>query len=184
MPATQLVAGTLPYMSPEQLRHEIADARSDIHALGAVIYEMATGRRAFPENQGPPLVDAVLNRPPVTPRAFNPHLSPELERIVLKCLEKDPDQRYQSAREAAIDLERLKSPGSHTTTPHTTTPTTIGWRRAGAFAAIVVALGIGGALALNVGGWRMSSRRFLACTTIPDSRRSCAASGSPLRARP
>jgi TolB-like protein len=153
MPATQLVAGTLPYMSPEQLRHEIADARSDIHALGAVIYEMATGRRAFPENQGPPLVDAVLNRPPVTPRAFNPHLSPELERIVLKCLEKDPDQRYQSAREAAIDLERLKSPGSQTTT-HTTTPTRVGWRRAGALAAIVVALGIGGALALNVGGWR------------------------------
>ena len=153
MTATQLVAGTLPYMSPEQLRNENADARSDIHALGAVIYEMATGRRAFPENQGPQLIDAILNRPPVTPRAFTPHLSPELERIVLKCLEKDPDRRYQSAREAAIDLERLKSPGSHATT-HATTPTTIGWRRVGAFAAVVVALGIGGALALNVGGWR------------------------------
>jgi TolB-like protein/Flp pilus assembly protein TadD/predicted Ser/Thr protein kinase len=149
MPATQLVAGTLPYMSPEQLRQENADARSDIHALGAVIYEMATGRRAFPENQGPPLVDAILNRPPVTPRAFNPHLSTELERIVLKCLEKDPDQRYQSAREAAIDLERLKSPGSHTTMP-----ATIGRGRIGAFAAVVAALAIGGALALNVGGWR------------------------------
>jgi serine/threonine protein kinase len=132
-------------MSPEQLRNENADARSDIHALGAVIYEMATGRRAFPENQGPPLIDAILNRPPVTPRAFNPHISPELERIVLKCLEKDPDQRYQSAREAAIDLERLKSPGSHATTP-----TTIGWKRVGAFAAVAVALGIGTALALNV----------------------------------
>jgi serine/threonine-protein kinase len=149
MTATRLAAGTPPYVSPEQLRNEGTDARSDIHALGAVIYEMATGRRAFPDEQGPRLVDAILNRTPVTPRAFSPHLSPELERIVLKCLEKEPDHRYQSAREVAIDLERLKSPGSHALARPT-----IGWRRAGAFAAIAVALVIGGALALNVGGWR------------------------------
>jgi eukaryotic-like serine/threonine-protein kinase len=147
--ASQPVAGTLPYMSPEQLRNEASDARSDIHALGAVIYEIATGHRAFPENQGPQLIDAILNRPPVTPRAFNPHLSPELERIVLKCLEKDPDDRYQSAREVAIDLERLKSPGAYTPAR-----ATIAWKRAGVPAAIIIALLVGGALALNVGGWR------------------------------
>jgi serine/threonine-protein kinase len=146
--APQPLAGTLPYMSPEQLRNESTDARSDIHALGAVIYEMATGRRAFPETQGPQLVDAILNRTPVTPRAFNPQLSPELERIVLKCLEKDPDHRYQSAREVAIDLERLKSPAP--IAPRVTTD----WRRVAVFAAIVLALVIGGALAFNVGGWR------------------------------
>jgi serine/threonine-protein kinase len=147
--ASEPVAGTLPYMSPEQLRNESSDARSDIHALGTVIYEMATGHRAFPENQGPQLIDAILNRPPVTPRAFNPHLSPELERIVLKCLEKDPDHRYQSTREVAIDLERLKNPGAHAPTH-----ATIAWKRAGVPGAIIVALVVGGALALNVGGWR------------------------------
>jgi eukaryotic-like serine/threonine-protein kinase len=136
--ASQPVAGTLPYMSPEQLRNETSDARSDIHALGAVIYEIATGHRAFPENQGPQLIDAILNRPPVTPRAFNPHLSPELERIVLKCLEKDPDHRYQSTREVAIDLERLKNPGAYTPAR-----ASIAWKRAGVPAAIIVALVIG-----------------------------------------
>ena len=115
--------------------------------MGAVIYEMATGRRAFPENQGPQLIDAIFNRPPVTPRAFNPHLSPELERIVPKCLEKHPDHRYQSAREVAIDLERLKNPGANTPAR-----ATIAWKRAGVPAAIIVALVVG-ALALNVGGW-------------------------------
>jgi serine/threonine-protein kinase len=147
--ATWLASGTPPYMSPEQLRNERTDIRSDIHALGAVIYEMATARRAFPQTQAPQLADAILNRAPVTPRAFNPQLSSELERIVLKCLEKDPDQRYQSAREVAIDLERLKNP-----TTHASARATIAWKRAGATAAAVDALVVGGALALNVGGWR------------------------------
>jgi len=101
---TQAAAGTLPYMAPEQLRGEPVDARTDIHALGVVLYEMATGQLPFREELVPRLIDAILHQTPVTPRAMNARVSPELERIILKCMEKDPDNRYQSAKEAGVDL--------------------------------------------------------------------------------
>ncbi|HEV2490150.1 MAG TPA: protein kinase [Candidatus Acidoferrales bacterium] len=104
---TQSAAGTLPYMSPEQLRGDPADSRSDIFSFGAVLYEMATARRAFDEENSSRLIDAILNQPPVAPRAVNGRISPELERIILKCLEKEPESRYQSAKEAGVDLRRL-----------------------------------------------------------------------------
>ncbi len=102
--------GTLPYMAPEQLRGEKADVRSDIWAAGAVLYEMATGRRPFPQSSYPMLTDAILREAPVSPRAVNANLSPELERILTKALEKDPEHRYQSARELGADLRRLAAP--------------------------------------------------------------------------
>jgi TolB-like protein/tetratricopeptide (TPR) repeat protein len=105
-----LVAGSPPYMAPEQLLGEVVDARSDIYGAGAVLYEMVTGRRPFAESHGPRLVDAVLHAPPVPPRDINGRLSPGLEAIVLKCLDKDPARRYQSARELLVDLERLSVP--------------------------------------------------------------------------
>ncbi len=92
---TQGVAGTLPYMAPEQLRGEKVDARSDIYATGAVLYEMATGQRPFPETQGPRLIDAILNRAPQPPSGLNRRVSPVLENIILKALEKEPENRYQ-----------------------------------------------------------------------------------------
>ncbi|HEX9254579.1 MAG TPA: protein kinase, partial [Candidatus Angelobacter sp.] len=101
---------TLPYAAPEQLLGEAVDGRTDIHAMGAVLYEMATGRRPFTETQTSRLIDAILHQGPVPPRALNARLSPELERIVLKCLEKEPDRRYQSAKELEVDLRRLASP--------------------------------------------------------------------------
>jgi len=107
---TQGVAGTLPYMAPEQLQGEPLDPRSDIFSLGAVLYELATGRRPFPEMNSSRLIDAILRQPPVQPRALNPRLSPELERIILKCLEKQPDLRYQSAKELSVDLRRFGVP--------------------------------------------------------------------------
>lgn len=112
-----LVAGSPPYMAPEQLLGEVVDARSDIYGAGAVLYEMVTGRRPFAESHGPRLVDSVLHAPPVPPRDLNARLSPGLEAIVLKCLDKDPARRYQSARELLVDLERLSVPMAPATRP-------------------------------------------------------------------
>jgi tetratricopeptide (TPR) repeat protein/TolB-like protein len=104
------VTGTLPYMAPEQLRGETSDTRGDIWSAGAVLYEMATGRRPFPERHLPMLIDAILNQEPEPPAALNPKISPGLEYLILKCLDKDPERRYQSVRELRVDLERLTAP--------------------------------------------------------------------------
>ncbi len=107
---TRHVDGTLPYMSPEQLRGEVTDPRSDIWSAGAVLYELATGRRPFAFSQVPLLIDAILNKPPERPSSLNPKISPGLEMAILKCLDKDPERRYQSARELRVDLDRLTMP--------------------------------------------------------------------------
>ncbi|MFY9842760.1 MAG: tetratricopeptide repeat protein [Terriglobales bacterium] len=104
------VAGTLPYMAPEQLRGEQTDQRSDLWSAGVVLYELATGRRPFVSSPVPLLIDAILNKPPEMPSALNPKISPGLEMAILKCLDKDPERRYQSARELRIDLDRLTMP--------------------------------------------------------------------------
>jgi serine/threonine-protein kinase len=106
------VTGTLPYMSPEQLRGREVDSRTDIYALGVVLYEMSTGRRPFTAEISPQLIDDILNSPPPLPRQVNPKISPKLEEIILKCLEKDPEDRYQTAKEIAVDLRRMTSPSS------------------------------------------------------------------------
>lgn len=109
------IAGTLPYLAPEQLEGRGADARSDIYAAGAVLYEMATGRPAFQEKSGPLLMEAILNRSPAAPSALNSRISPTLEAVILKALDKDPGRRYQSARELSVDLQRLSSPATVST---------------------------------------------------------------------
>jgi eukaryotic-like serine/threonine-protein kinase len=104
---TEGVAGTLPYMAPEQLRAEALDGRTDIYALGCVFYEMAAGRRPFTEDSAPRLTEEILHQTAVSPRALNARLSPQFETIILKCLAKDPEDRYQSAKEVSVDLRRL-----------------------------------------------------------------------------
>ena len=101
------ISGTLPYMAPELLRAEPADARVDLWAAGAVLYEMATGRRAFPDKQPSLLIDAILHYDPVRPSVINPSISPALEAIILRALDRNIDYRYQSAGEMRADLERL-----------------------------------------------------------------------------
>jgi serine/threonine protein kinase/tetratricopeptide (TPR) repeat protein len=100
-------AGTLPYMSPEQLQGEPADQRSDIYAAGAVLYEMTTGQRLFPEKHGPRLIDAILHLSARSPRELNAQVSLGMQSIIQKALDKESEHRYQSARELQVDLERL-----------------------------------------------------------------------------
>ena len=95
-------------MAPEQLLGGDLDGRTDLYATGLILYEMATGQRAFAELSSGKLLDAMLHRPPVPPRQLNPKISRELERIISKCLEKSPVDRYQSARDLAVDLRRLQ----------------------------------------------------------------------------
>ncbi len=85
---TGTVSGTLPYMSPEQLRGMPVDPRSDIFAAGAVLYEMATGRRAFNEKQSAEVIGAILHQSPAPPRSVNTHISPGLEHVICKAMEK------------------------------------------------------------------------------------------------
>ena len=104
---SQQITGTLPYMAPEQLRGDPTDRRADIWAAGAVLYELATGSRPFPETHGPLLINAILNQEPVPARKKNPEISPGLESIIWKALRKNPADRYQSAAELEMDLRLL-----------------------------------------------------------------------------
>jgi eukaryotic-like serine/threonine-protein kinase len=100
-------AGTLPYMAPEQLCSGPIDPRTDIYAAGAVLYEMSTGQRPFQGKRTPRLIQQILNEAPRSLKEWNSRSSPQVESIVFKALDKQPDLRYQSARELRVDLERL-----------------------------------------------------------------------------
>jgi Tol biopolymer transport system component len=101
--------GTLPYMAPEQLEGKEADHRSDIFAFGAVVYEMATGRRAFAGTSQASLITAIMSSAPPPLQTLQPIAPPALERIVGKCLEKDPERRWQTARDLADELEWIST---------------------------------------------------------------------------
>jgi TolB-like protein/Flp pilus assembly protein TadD len=101
------VLGTLGYMSPEQVRGKPADARSDIFSFGAILYEMLSGQRAFHGDSAADTMSAILKEDPPDLSITNQNVPPGLERIVRHCLEKNPEQRFQSARDLAFDLEAL-----------------------------------------------------------------------------
>ncbi|MGA7222589.1 MAG: protein kinase, partial [Candidatus Acidiferrales bacterium] len=154
--------GTIAYMSPEQARGEELDARTDLFSFGAVLYEMATGRVAFPGNSAAVIHDAILNRAPTPLARVNPDLPPELERIVNKALEKERKLRYQSATDIRTDLQRLKrdSDSSRISAAASVAlkPAEKSIRWAAVTGATVLVIG------LVVGGWLLFSRKAHALT--------------------
>ncbi len=113
---TGVAMGTAGYMSPEQVRGEKLDARTDLFSFGLILYEMAAGRRAFSGDTVASLHAAILHSTPTPVRALNPSVPPALEEIIGKSLEKDPTARYQSALAMLADLRLLKAPESPPTT--------------------------------------------------------------------
>ena len=138
-----VVMGTVGYMAPEQVRGEQVDARADLFAFGAVLYEMLTGQRAFRRNTAAETMTAILRDEPPELTQQRADLSPALERIVRHCLEKDPSQRFQSARDIAFALETLSG-----STPSATTSAPVavvrrrGWLPIAAVLAVVAAVGV------------------------------------------
>jgi len=102
-----LVLGTVGYMSPEQVRGGAVDHRSDLFSFGAILYEMLSGRRAFRGNTSADTISAILKEDPPELSATGREVSPTLDRIVRHCLEKNPEERFQSARDLAFDLQNL-----------------------------------------------------------------------------
>jgi tetratricopeptide (TPR) repeat protein/TolB-like protein len=180
------ISGTVPYMSPEQLTGQRTDARSDIFSAGAVLYEMATGQRAFPQTQGSQLIGAILHQEPEAAVSLNPRLSPGLDAVMRKALHKTPSQRYQTAGELRAALESLTVgtgtaassgsglgsaiPGAH---PARLSPAAT-WAVA---LAVLTLLAVGAMIGLNLGGLRSRlSRSRGAPATV-----SVAATGIPVR---
>ena len=134
--------GTVGYMSPEQVRGQKVDHRSDIFSFGVVLYEMLTGRRAFEGDSAVETMNAILREDPKPAGEGGPPLPPGLDRIVLHCLEKSPDERFQSARDVAFDIEALSGSSSHSAIK----PATSGrrpWLVPAAAALVGAAAGIG-----------------------------------------
>ncbi len=141
------VLGTAGYMSPEQVRAKPVDHRSDIFSFGSVLYEMLSGRHAFRGASTVETMNAILKEDPPDLTETNRSLPAALERIVGHCLEKNPEERFQSARDIAFDLEQLS--GSATSHPALVTPTSaLGrWQRAALFCLVALGLVVLGYLA-------------------------------------
>jgi eukaryotic-like serine/threonine-protein kinase len=150
--AEGVVMGTMGYMSPEQVRGETVDARSDIFSFGAVLYEMVSGVAAFRKRSAADTISAILGEMPAAPRVENLTAGTELQRVLRKCLAKDPDSRYQGMRDLVVDLRQLReSITSSETMSRQVEPAretaTAWWRRRPVWiGAAVVAAAIAGAI--------------------------------------
>jgi serine/threonine protein kinase/tetratricopeptide (TPR) repeat protein len=157
-----VISGTPSYMSPEQIRGDDLDVRADIFSLGLLLYEMATGQKAFPGNTGGVIIEAILSRPPIPARTLNPEISLELGAIIDKAIEKDKEKRYQSAAELRSDLVVLKrgfESGHTVTSPLLATAgmKSLPWWKKNKWTVPGIAAGLVAAMA--IGGWFYDARR-------------------------
>ena len=136
------IIGTLQYMSPEQLQGKPADLRSDIFALGCVLHEIATGKPAFTGSDAASLIAAIMTADPPSMSSLNPVTPPAVDRVVKKCLAKDPEARWQSARDLGDELNWIASPGS-VTTSNPKAPERMFWRWAASSLALLALAGGG-----------------------------------------
>ncbi len=146
--AEGMIVGTFQYMAPEQLEGKEADARSDIFALGAVLYEAATGKKAFEGKTQASLIGAILHTEPQPISKLQPMAPSSLERLVQRCLAKDPDRRWQSAADIAIVLEWIAQAAPEAAAPPPAEARTgrrelAGWALAALLAVSTLALGVG-----------------------------------------
>ena len=142
------VMGTVGYMSPEQVSGKPTDHRADIFALGAILYETLTGERAFRKPTSAETMSAILNEDPSAVAQLGPATPPALQRVVQRCLEKNPEQRFQSASDLSFALEALSnSTGAYVAEPTTLHMTRAGWKWA-ALGVFIVALLAGGGVVL------------------------------------
>jgi eukaryotic-like serine/threonine-protein kinase len=154
-----VISGTPAYMSPEQIRGDDLDTRTDLFGLGLLAYEMATGHQAFGGKGGGAIIEAILTRSPASVTSLNPELPPKLEDIINKLLEKDRDQRYQSASAVLEDfrLVRRDFETGHTATVIIAQPSAPKPRRR--YTRMLVAGGVVLAAAFGFGGWLYTARR-------------------------
>jgi Tol biopolymer transport system component len=135
------VVGTIQYISPEQIEGKEADARSDIFAFGAVLYEMATGQRAFDGKSRVAIASAILEKEPTPITSIQAGVPPSLAQLICTCLAKDPDERFQTAHDVKLQLRWLLQSGTTESAPRGAQPRTRLWRLAvGLLAAVVFAL--------------------------------------------
>jgi tetratricopeptide (TPR) repeat protein len=186
---TAAISGTVPYMSPEQLTGQVPDARSDIFSAGAVLYEMATGKRAFPQAQVPEIMGAILHQEPAPPVAINPRISPGLDTVIRKALDKTSSQRYQTAGELRVALEGLTAGsgsgatavagvGSATGAPATRLSSGAKW---GVAVGVAVLLAVGAMIGLNFGGLRGDLRSRFSHSGAAAVPSGATAAGIPVR---
>jgi Tol biopolymer transport system component len=181
------VIGTFQYMAPEQLEGTEADARTDIFGLGALLYEMATGRRAFEGKSKTSLIAAILSTQPPPISSVQPVMPPALDHVVRRCLEKDPDDRWQSAHDVASELRWIADAGSQAGVPATVTlrrrsRERLAWALAAAFAAAAVA-GLAWALWLHA-KVREGERPFRAELVAPPDLRAAGVNGGAVALSP
>jgi serine/threonine protein kinase/Tol biopolymer transport system component len=136
-----IVLGTVGYMSPEQVRGNSTDHRTDLFAFGAIFYEMLTGQRAFRKPTSAETMSAILNEEPPPVTQIVPAVPPALQKIVNRCLEKSPERRFHSASDLAFALEALSESSSSTTSAVASATSQSKWRWIAAAALIVVVVG-------------------------------------------